>query len=264
MRGAVMTGGQPIRDVEERRAAVLQHVLASGSAQVDELAALLDVSRMTVHRDLDSLEQQGLIRKVRGGATAQPSMLFESHHFYREKRRTTEKRVLARAAADMIEPGMALIVDDSTTTAALMPFLPEKAPLSLITNALGVIEGLKAVDGIDLIALGGEYSRTFNAFLGLVAEQAVQALRADLLVMSASAVQGLTLYHQDQRVVRVKRAMMAAADRRLLLLDSSKIGKSALNRLAEMAEFHAVLVDSGLDAERAAAIRQADVNLTLV
>jgi len=204
-----------------------------------------------------------LIRKVRGGATAKPSMLFESHHLYRQKRSASEKRSLARAAA-MIEPGMALIIDDRTTAAALLEYLPEKVPLTVITNALGVIEGLKTVDGIDLIALGGEYSRTFNAFLGLVAEQAVQGLRADLLVMSASAVQNLTLYHQDQRVVRVKRAMMAAADRRLLLLDSSKIGKSALNRLAEMAEFDAVLVDSGLDSERATAIRQADIALTLV
>ena len=252
------------RDADERRAAALRHIMARGTAQLDELAVLLNVSRMTIHRDLDVLAEQGLVRRVRGGATAQPSVLFESNFTYRRALHADRKRVLAAAVAEEIEPGMAMVLDDSTTVDAVVPLLPDRAPLTLITNALGVMQAATAINGLTLIVLGGEYCPTFNALLGLVTEQGIAAMRADLLIMSASAVHGTVCLHQDQRVVRVKRAMMESADRRILIIDSSKFGKSALHRLADLSEFDSVYVDRSLASDHVVLLKEAGVKLRLI
>src|SRR5579885_1830442 len=103
----------------ERRQHLIRHIIQVGSAQVDELAALFHVSRMTVHRDLDALEQQGIVRKVHGGVTVHPSNLVESNVLYRSQVAAREKEALVRAAAEYIEPGQAIILDDSSTTAGI-------------------------------------------------------------------------------------------------------------------------------------------------
>lgn len=249
------------RAPEERRAAALRLIMERSTAQVEELAALLNVSRMTIHRDLDTLAEQGLVRRVRGGATAQPSVLFESNFFYRRALHADHKRSLATAVAREIEPGKALVLDDSTTVDLIVPLLADRVPITLITNAVEVMQAARTIEGVNLIVLGGEYCPIFNALLGLVAEQGMTSMRADLLIMSASAVQGTVCFHQDQRVVRVKRAMMEAADRRILVIDSSKFGKSALHRLADLSEFDAVYVDRALAASHAAPLEEAGITL---
>lgn len=260
-------GDEPIQESagsrapEERRAAALRLIMERSTAQVEELAALLHVSRMTIHRDLDTLAEQGLVRRVRGGATAQPSVLFESNFFYRRALHADRKRSLAAAVEPEIEPGKALVLDDSTTVDLIVPLLADRVPLTLITNAFEVMQAARTIKGVNLIVLGGEYCPIFNAFLGLVAEQGMASMRADLLIMSASAVQGRVCLHQDQRAVRVKRAMMEAADRRILVIDSSKFGKSALHRLADLSEFDAVYVDRSLAAKHAVPLEEAGVTL---
>lgn len=251
----------PSRAPEERRAAALRHIMERSTAQVEELAALLKVSRMTIHRDLGTLAEQGLVRRVRGGATAQPSVLFESNFFYRRALHADHKRRLAAAVAQEIEPGKALVLDDSTTVDLIVPQLAERVPLTLITNAFEVMQVARTIEGVNLVVLGGEYCPIFNALLGLVAEQGMASMRADLLIMSASAVRGTVCFHQDQRVVRVKRAMMEAADRRILVIDSSKFGKSALHRLADLSEFDAVYVDRSLAANHASLLEEAGISL---
>lgn len=226
-----------------RRQDILQYIIQKGAAQVDELTALYEVSRMTIHRDLDSLERQGVIRKVRGGATVQSSSLVESSFRYRSQISVQIKEELARAAARYIEPGQAIIIDDSTTTIGLTKVIPNLRPLTVITNSLDVIQQLSNVPGIDLIALGGLYNTRFNAFFGLQCEQAIANLRANRLFMSVSAIHGMTAFHQEQQVVQTKRAMMGAVEKRFLLADHSKFGTTALHRLANLSEFDHVITD---------------------
>lgn len=250
--------------VAQRRQHLLNHIVQVGSAPVDDLAALFEVSRMTVHRDLDALAEQGIVRKVHGGVTVHPSNLVESNLLYRSQVRAKEKRALARAATECIEAGQAIIIDDSTTAAALTEFLAHLKPLTVITNSLGVVERLKDVYGIKTICLGGDYNPKFNAFFGLLCESAVASLRANTLFMSTSAVIGNALYHQEEEVVKTKRALMASVERRVLLVDSKKFGITALNRVADLADFDLVLTDEGLDAQTSAALREAKINLRVV
>lgn len=233
---------------DERRERIAAIVLANESATARDLAAQFDVSLMTIHRDLDELEQRGVLRKTRGGASAQPSSLFESNVRYRLATARAEKEALARYAQTLIEPGQAVLLDDATTTLALAQLLPGMAPLTVITNYLATIQALHDAPGIRLIALGGEYFPSHDSFIGIVCEGAISALRADVFIMSTSAVSNGIAYHQEQEIVAVKRAMLRAASRRILLIDHAKLGKTALHQLAPLTAFDLVVVDDGVDA----------------
>ncbi len=247
-----------------RRKALLDYLFPIGSAQVDELATHFGVSRMTVHRDLKVLEEQGIVRRVHGGVTVRSSSLVESTILYRSRLADSEKEALARAAVEMVEPGQAIILDDSTTVSHMAPLIAGCKPLTVITNSLTVIDILKGAHGIETVSLGGHYNPRFNAFFGYLCEQAVASLRANTLFMSTSTVFGATAYHQQEEVVKTKRALMDAVDRRVLLVDSSKFGITALIKLANLTEFDAVITDANIAPADAETLRKSGVHLRIV
>ncbi|MEZ5592270.1 MAG: DeoR/GlpR family DNA-binding transcription regulator [Gammaproteobacteria bacterium] len=249
---------------DNRRRKLMHYILAAGAAQVDELMTTFGVSRMTVHRDLDELQRQGVVRKIRGGATAEPSTLFESDFRYRVHQGQREKHAIARHAARYIEPGQSIFMDESTTVLALTDYLNASLPLTIATNGMSVVDAVREVDGIDLIVLGGNYNRRFYGFFGLYTEQIIESLRINTLFMSASAVVGTITYNQNQQVVKVKRAMMAVAEQRVLLVDQHKFSMSALNRLADLREFDRVIVDDGLSEDLKASLLEQQVKLEIV
>ncbi|MGW2330073.1 DeoR/GlpR family DNA-binding transcription regulator [Streptomyces sp. NPDC001700] len=236
------------RSQDARRQAITEHVLAHSTATAAELADLTGVSLMTVHRDLDELARLGVLRKFRGGVSALPSSVFESSLAYRMGAHRAEKEAVAATAAELVEPGMSVMLDDSTTALALARLLLESAPLTVVTNARRVIEVFAGVPRIRLIGLGGEYSHTHDSFLGVPCAEAIGALSVDLALVSTSAMDATTTYHQEQDVVLVKRAMLAAAARTVLLMDASKTRRTALHRLRPLADFDHLVVDGGADA----------------
>ncbi len=247
-----------------RHERISELVLERPFVAAKELARLFDVSVMTIHRDLDELEGRGVLRKVRGGATPQPSSLFESNVRYRLTVAAAEKQALARFALDRIEPGQAVMLDESTTGLALARLLPARVPLTVITNSLTVVQELKAVKEIHLIVLGGDYWPRHEAFCGLACEAAVSALRADVLFMSTTAISGGVAYQPDQDMAIAKRAMIAAAAHRVLLVDHGKFGRVALHRLAPLGDFDLVVVDEGVDEAGLRQLREARVRFEVV
>lgn len=242
-----------------RRERIAEYALGREFVAAKELAAAFGVSVMTVHRDLDELERQGVLRKLRGGATPQPSSLFESNVRFRLNTATVEKEALARHALTLVEPGQAVILDDSTTALALSRLLAGFTPLTIITSYLRMLNDLHDAEGIRLIALGGEYSASHDSFVGVVCENAIDALRADLFFMSTSAVSGGAAFHQEQEIVAVKRAMLRVAARKVLLIDHAKLGKVALHRLAPLTAFDLIIVDAGASEAHLRELRDAGV-----
>lgn len=249
---------------EDRRQEIMDILMEAGSASVEDLAGRFGVSKMTIHRDLDDLEQAGLLRKVHGGASIQSSPQFESDFRYREKIAAEEKRRLAQHAATLIEPGQIIIIDDGSTAGGLADYLHDIRPLTVITNNLGVINKLAPVPGIDVISLGGQYSKKFNGFFGILTEEALRSLRADAAFLSSSAIHGASAFHQDQEVVQTKRQMMKSAARTYLLVDHGKFGKSALHFLTELDSFDAVLTGAEIEPAHEAELREAGIKLQII
>lgn len=234
-----------------RQAAMAERVLADGTATAAELAERFGVSLMTIHRDLDELERQGIVRKFRGGVTAQPSGVFESNVQYRLKTMRAEKAAVADRALKLIEPGMAIMLDDSTSTLEIARRLRlgEIAPLTIVTNFLEAINLLSDQRGIHLMALGGDYDPLHSSFLGVSCVEAIEQLRVDVCFASTSAVRGGYAYHQEQHIVSVKRAMLDAAARNVLLIDHTKLARVALHRVVPLSRFDLLLVDDGASPE---------------
>jgi DeoR/GlpR family transcriptional regulator of sugar metabolism len=227
----------------QRQQQIADHVVSQRSVSVADLATLCQVSEMTIYRDIEDLQQQGVVRKFRGGVTAQPSGVFESNVAYRMAAMRNEKEAIARRARDFVEPGMSIILDDATTTLALAGLLGDVTPLTVATNYLETLRLLSGFRDLHLVALGGDYDRTHDSFLGVPCVDAVDALRVDAAFVSVSAVSGGDAHHQEQHIVAVKRAMLRAARRRFLLVDHSKLGRDALYRVAQLTWFDLVIVD---------------------
>lgn len=235
-----------------------------GSANVKDLAKLFGVSLITIHRDLDELEHQGVLRKLRGYVTAQPSSLFDSNVRYRLRAATAEKEALARFALTLVEPGQAVLLDESTTALQVARLLPGKAPLTVITNFVMILNELSEVRGIELVSLGGRYLPFLAAYGGEVCQASLAAVRADILFVSTSAVSKCVALHQDERTMRGKRAMMDSSDRGVLLMDHTKFGKVAFHKLAHLRDFDLVVVDSGIDKAHLDELRECSVPFEVV
>lgn len=234
--------------VRQRRDQIREHVTAEGHARIEDLVARYGVSTMTVHRDLEALQRAGWLRKVRGGATAEPSTVFHGDIEQRMRTMTAEKREIARRAVQLVEPGQAVALDDSTTALEVGRLLVGFNPLTVVTNFLPTMQLLADAPGVDLIGLGGAYYPAYGAFLGPQTVDAVRPLQTDLLLMSTTAVTRGACFHQSQDTVAVKRALMDAAAQRVLLVDHGKFTRRGLHRLAEVGEFETVVVDSATDA----------------
>ncbi|MGW5361286.1 DeoR/GlpR family DNA-binding transcription regulator [Actinopolymorpha pittospori] len=259
--GRTMTVDGRHESPEERQERLAEFVLGRGKSTAQELAPMFGVSLMTIHRDLDELAERGVVRKFRGGVTAQPSGVFESNVAYRRKSMLTQKQAIARHAARHVESGMSLILDDSTTAFALVPHLAPARPLHVGTNFLPAMRELSRVRGVGLTGFGGDYDHLHDSFLGVTCVEAVQSLRVDAVFVSTSALSGGFAYHQEERIVAVKRAMLEVAAVRYLLLDHTKLGRTALHRLVPLDAFDVVIVDAGADRNAVAELESHDVRV---
>ena len=239
-----------------RQSAIVDLVVRHGSVSAQELAETFAVSVMTVHRDLDELQRQGVLRKSRGVATAQPSGTFESNVEFRLKSQLEAKRAIAQHACRHVESGMSLLLDDSTTVLQMLPHLAVLAPLTVATHYLAALAELARMPDIALVALGGRYDPQHDAFLGTTCIDTIASMRFDAVFASTSAVSGGYAFHQEDRVVAVKRAMLDSAARRYLLIDHGKLTRSALHRLAPLNRFDAMIVDADVPPRQLAALRE--------
>lgn len=249
--------------MRERRDAIVEEVLRSGSERIEDLAEKFDVSPMTIHRDLDELEAQGLMRKSRGVVTAVASSLFEASTEYRARQQRREKEAVAAAAFAYVEPGQAVILDDSTTGLYLARRLSERPPLTVITNFQRVMNSVTGYPGIALISLGGQYYQWCDGYMGNVTLNSLQSLRADILFMSTPAITDDICFHQHHDAVLVKRAMFEAAKRRILYFDHSKFEKRALHAHTPLREFDTIIVDANTPSEHVERLTDAGADVVI-
>jgi DeoR/GlpR family transcriptional regulator of sugar metabolism len=242
-----------------RQRQIAETVIAEGTVRIEELAEQFGVSVMTVHRDLDELEAQGVLRKSRGQATALASSLFESNSNFRITQNHEEKEALAQAALAYIESGQAIFMEDSTTGVYLARRLAQLPRLSVITNYMPVANELMREPGITLTLLGGQYYSWCDALMGGITIETINKMRADTFIMSTSAITDDICFHQTQDTVMVKRAMFEAAAQRILYVDHTKFERRALHALLPLTAFDIVIVDWATPDEHVRRLREKGV-----
>jgi DeoR/GlpR family transcriptional regulator of sugar metabolism len=246
---------------EARQARIASLVLDAGSVSAQELSEVFGVSVMTIHRDLDELQRQGVLRKARGAATARPSGTFESNVEYRSKANIEAKRVIAQYACRHVEPGMSVLLDDSTTALQMLPHLAALTPLTVATNYLAALNELARMRDVRVIALGGQYDVHHDSYLGTVCVDTIRSLRFDAAFLSTSAVRDGYAFHQEDKIVAVKREMVEVAARTHLLVDHTKLARGAMHRLLPVSRFESVIVDADTPESALTSLREHDVRV---
>ena len=262
---------KPARDIpvqknlnqNQRHDSIIELVINEGSVRIEDLADRFEVSVVTIHRDLDMLDARGIVRKSRGLVTAVATSLFEANPEYRKRQNVQHKKELAAEAFKLVEPGQAVLMDDSTTGVHLAELLPQRQPLSVITNFQQIIDTLAPHPGIALISLGGQHYQWSNAFMGSITVNTLNSLRADTLFVSTPSIVDDVCFHQHHDASLIKRAMFKAAARRYLIVDESKFYQRALHANIALTDFDAVILNHDTSSEHVERLKEKGINVII-
>jgi DeoR family transcriptional regulator, fructose operon transcriptional repressor len=248
--------------VQERRQQVLDAVSRRGFVWLTELAQTFKVSESTLRRDLDHWDELGLLKRIHGGAmfigdgSALPALEDRS------KSQITEKRLVAQAAAGLIRDGDAILLDGGTTTLEVARLLVGRS-LQIVTNSLPIANLFASSRETDLVMLGGYvYPRTGVA-LGPLTVRMMQEVHVHQTILSIGGLTERGLFNSNLLLVEAERQMMKCADEVVVVADHTKIGRSNLAFLCELAEVDCLIVDDGLSADQRRLLDDAGVQVRL-
>ena len=231
----------------QRRATESELLSIKGFMTLAELVQNVGVSESTVRRDLELLEEQGLIRRTYGGAVYVKDSSTHSLAFAdRQTTAAAEKGAIAQTVAQMIRPGRTVILNGGTTCFEVAKAIAGLR-LSVITNSVPIASILSAELATEVTLVGGYvYPRTGVA-LGATAEEMLEGLHAGQLVLSCAGVTADGAFNCNQMMVDVERKMMQAADETILAVDHTKFGMRAVVKLCDLDELDVVVTDGGVD-----------------
>ncbi|QHC20612.1 DeoR/GlpR family DNA-binding transcription regulator [Streptomyces sp. GS7] len=244
----------------ERRQEILRLARESGRVDVLSLAEEFQVTAETVRRDLKALDRAGLVRRVHGGAIPAGRLDFEPDLAERDAVAADEKQRIARAALAELPGGEgpgSVILDAGTTAARLAAEIPLEAELTVVTHGLPVAARLADHPGLTLHLVGGRIRYRTRAAVDDWALRAYREINADVLFLATNGFSldgGLTT--PDLAEAAVKRALIAAARRVVLLADSAKFGQRHFARFGELSDVDVLITDTGLSPADALAIER--------
>lgn len=242
---------------EQRRALILDEVRRRGGVRVNELTRKLNVSDMTVRRDLDALARQGVVEKVHGGAV--PVIEASSHEPGFEAKSGLElgaKEAIARAAAKLVTPGSAIALSGGTTTYSLAHRLLDVPDLTVVTNSVRVADvfhtaqrrpGAQSRDGAATVVLTGGVRTPSDSLVGPVADRAIGSLHFDMLFLGVHGISveaGLSTPNLAE--AETNRQFVRSARRVVVIADHTKWGTVGLSSFASLEDVDTLVTDAGI------------------
>ena len=244
-----------------RQQELLHYLQTFRSGHVAELSELLGASASTIRRDLDELQDQGLVERVHGGAaitdiTGEPAPPVRATAHAREKARIGE------AAAALVHEDDTVLISGGTTTEAMLAFLGARRHLTVVTNALNVAMTLSRFPGVDLVVLGGVLRRDEMSLLGHLTVSGLQEFQIDKAFSGAFGLDprmGLTGMNLGE--THTDRALIGGAARLVVLADSSKLSQRGPVRLAPLSAISTLVTDTAADAGTLELIRAQGIDV---
>ncbi|MEU1625559.1 DeoR/GlpR family DNA-binding transcription regulator [Streptomyces sp. NPDC020096] len=241
----------------ERQQEILRLAREGGRVDVLSLAEEFQVTAETVRRDLKALDRAGMLRRVHGGAIPVGRLDFEPDLAERDAVAAAEKDRIAQAALAELPADGSVIVDAGTTAARLAAALPVDSTLTVVTHALPVAARLADHPGIALHLVGGRVRHRTRAAVDAWALRAYSEIKADVAFLATNGFSidgGLTT--PDLAEAAVKRAIISAARRVVLLADSAKFGEEHFARFGDLSDADLLITDTGLSPDDALAIER--------
>ncbi len=233
----------------ERRNQIEQIIMQNKTVLVTELARQFDVSAETIRGDLEKLEKQGLLVRTYGGASLKYEDELEPSVVERENVNYLEKQIIGKKAADMIDSGDTVFLDASTSALHLARNIKTKRGLTVITNAVKIVEELSSCNHISVMCVGGQLNSRNFSFVGRVAEKLIKEnYAADKFFFSCKGVtveRGLMDFTEGE--AEIKKAMISVSKKRIFLCDTNKIGRLGMQAICGFNDVDVMITDAELD-----------------
>ena len=250
--------------VNERQSHILQQLEATGAVRTQALADDLRTSLATIRRDLEHLQEQGLIRRVHGGAVALSPRRAEDCYFKnRVSTFDAQKRAIGKLAASLVREGETIMLGIGTTVLEVARSLRGMRDVTVVTNSLPVLNEL-ADTSLEVYSLGGQLRPRELAFGGSLAAAALTTLCFDKAFFGAGGVtleNGITDYNCD--AAQLHRLALERAKQSILVVDSSKFGRDVFASVAGLGDVHLVVTDRFVDPGYPRSMAEMDVQWML-
>jgi DeoR/GlpR family transcriptional regulator of sugar metabolism len=249
----------------QRHELIVDIVRREGSVRVRDLADQLDVSEMTVRRDLDALASQELIEKVHGGAARLGDRTsFEPGFDVKQTRQRDEKQSIAERALELVQPNSAIGLTAGTTTWTFARQLHGVANLTVVTNAPSTAQTLYQMPDISVVLTGGIRTPS-DALVGPLATSALATLSIDVLFLGVHGMDaGLGFSTPNMAEAEINRAFIESARRIVVLADHTKWGTRGLAQIAPLDRADVVISDAALSVEARQTFENLGVDVVLV
>ncbi|MEX6508658.1 DeoR/GlpR family DNA-binding transcription regulator [Jiella sp. M17.18] len=238
----------------QRRALILERLRIASAASIQDLAAVLGASSSTVRRDLDYLTERGYIERTHGGAVipSVPTTRFEPEASIAAETARGQKAAIATIAARRLSPGQSVLFDASSTvreTARVISGLD--IPLTAVTNDIACALLLSNAPAIHTIVAGGAIRPGSTTLVGSPGQEFLHGIHVDIAFIGVHAISGDTFTETSLEVAAMKKRMIAAAHKVIVLADSSKFGGQSFCEICAVGAVDEIVTDDRLpDATR--------------
>lgn len=249
----------------ERHKIILQLINEHGAVTITELCERLQVSDMTIRRDLSALEGADLLRRIHGGAVSIRGRSYEPPFLTRTQESLEAKQAIAAFAVTLVNEGDSIALDVGTTTLEMAHCLTDKHNITVLTTSLPIANVLADRSDIRVILSGGILRPGELSLVGAIAEYTFSRFNLDKAFIGIGGIDlktGLTEYNLEDAQIKV--SLIRSAKQRILLADSSKFGRITFASVAQLSEIHQVITDEGLDHESRETLQQNGIELHIV
>lgn len=256
-------------EADTRRAAILAELAQNREVKVASLSERFGVSEVMIRRDLERLERNGFLKRIRGGAIALPRAIVGEVNASDFRDHAGEKERIGAAAAALVRPGDHIILDSGTTVLQLARHLQgdllNRGNLTVVTNSLHIVRELGPWAGVQMLLLGGIYLPQYDIVVGPKTVSSLRELCVDKTFLGAK---GLTLERgittSNVLEAEADRAAVEAAQEVVLLADSSKFGVDSLVNLTSLDKIHKVITDVNAPPSMVAALEERGIEVIRV
>jgi DeoR family transcriptional regulator, aga operon transcriptional repressor len=252
-------------NITERHQFILNKVQKEGHLQVLDLCKELDVSSVTIRKDLKLLEDKNLLFRTHGGASLHNPYTVDKHVNEKEKLQSSEKMKIGAKAAKAIEPNDSIIIASGTTVLALAKNIKPIQGLTVITSALNVALELLHHENVEIIQLGGIIRHTSSSSAGTYAERMLNDFFCSKLFLGVDGIDiefGLTTTSADE--AHLNRQMINFSQKVIVIADSTKFGRRSFGKICGIEEVNQIITDEGIPEHYVNHLENIGIEVTIV
>ncbi|MCD2424272.1 DeoR/GlpR family DNA-binding transcription regulator [Niabella pedocola] len=249
----------------ERHQHILDSLKKKGMVQVLDLCQELDVSSVTIRKDLQFLEDKNQLFRTHGGATLSNPYIGDRPVVEKVRMQSTEKEKIGQYAAGLIEPNDCILIASGTTVFYFAKYIQPKGNVTVITAALNVAMEIAHHPGIEVIQLGGIMRKTSSSVTGIYAEKILEDFSCSKLFLGVDGIDmefGLTTTNMME--AQLNRKMIAASRKTIVLADSSKFGKRGFGKICGLEDIEQIITDSNISPHIVDELRAGGIEVTVL